>query len=297
MSSLLKILIGILLVLFVAYVGISIYIATQLTKPVPSPITEDPKIVSENFQDVSFTTSDGFRLKGWLFKNPESDKLIIFVSGTNQNRTGEYYGTIQIAKEAFDRGYSVLLFDRRTTGESDGDRITFGIPERLDIVSAVEFSTEKGYDRKNIGIIANSLGAISTLMGISELNDVGAIVLDSPASRVQPIVENILQKEKHLPAFLNPGVFLAANLLYAIDLSKVEPIMEVQKVSNRIFLYLHGDKDSVIPKSNSEELLSKSNPESKLVVFEGAAHVKTYRTNPELYRTEVFNFLNSQLNK
>lgn len=281
--------------LAVAYIGISIYIAVQLTKSVPSPLTDSPTVISENYESVTFTTSDNFNLKGWLFKNPDSENLIIFVNGTNQNRTGKDYKTLDIAKEAYTRGYSVLLFDRRTTGESDGDRITFGLPERLDIIEAVNFAKENGYKGENIGIIANSMGAVAALMGITELQGVGAIVLDSPAARIQPVVENIMKNEQHLPTFLNPGIFLATKILYGVDLDKVQPILEVEKVPDRALLYLHGEEDLVIPISNSEELLKNSNPESKLVIFPGAKHVQTYTSNPELYKTEVFGFLEKEL--
>lgn len=281
----------------VAYIGISVYIAVQLTKSVPSPLKDSPTVISENFENIEFVTSDNFKLKGWLFKNPTSENLIIFVNGTNQNRTDADYKTLDIAKEAYDLGYSVLLFDRRTTGESDGKRITFGLPERLDIIEAVNFAQKKGYKQENIGIIANSIGSVSTLMAITELQDVGAIVLDSPAARIKPVVEYILKNEQHIPDFLNPGIFTAAMLLFHAELDKIQPLEEVKKVPNREFLYLHGENDTVIFKENSEELLKNSNPESRLVIFPGAKHVQTYTSNPELYRTEVFGFLEEQFNK
>lgn len=277
------------------YVGVCVYIAVQLTKSVPSPLTDSPDTVSENSQNIEFTTSDNFNLKGWLFKNPESHKLIIFVNGTNQNRAGADYKTLEIAKEAYSRGYSVLLFDRRTTGESDGDRITFGIPERLDVIAAVKFAEEHGYKAEHIGIIANSMGAIATLMAISELSNVGAIVLDSPAARMQPVVEHILKNEQKLPEFLNPGIFTVARILFDANLDKVQPVEEVKKVPERVFLYLHGADDPVIFKENSEELLQNSNPESKLIIFPGAQHVQTYASNPELYKNEVFTFIDKNL--
>lgn len=301
MSSLILIFVALKIILIlgvlfvIAYAGISIYIATELTKPVPSPLTEDPKVVSSTYEDITLTTSDNFKLKGWLFKNPASTKIIIFVSGANNNRADKAYGMLDIAALTYKEGYSILLFDRRTTGESDGTRSTFGLPEAQDVIAAVKFAEDKGYTRQKVGIIADSLGAISTLMGIDVLKNVGAIVLDSPAARVKPIVEHILLAEQHVPQFLNPGIFTAAKILFNINLDIINPIDTIVRAPETEFLFLHGEKDTVIPIENSRELLAHSNPKSRLVTFPNAAHVQTFKTDPELYKKEVFGFLSSQL--
>ena len=61
------------------------------------------------------------------------------------------------------------------------------------------------------------MGAIATIMASESIKGVGGIVLDSPATEVKEIVSSIMINERNVPAFLHPGSYLAAKLLYKID--------------------------------------------------------------------------------
>ena len=169
-----KIIIVILLILIVVYIAASTYIATILTTPNPSPVTFDKFKIGQNVTDVSFDTTDKLKLKGWLF-NGTNGKAIMFVHGAgNQNRANEVYGTPEIARYFLEKGYSILLFDLRGTGESEKARISFGQYERRDVAGAFEFFQTKGLKPASIGIISNSLGAIAAIMAGGAIKDARA---------------------------------------------------------------------------------------------------------------------------
>ena len=67
-------------------------------------------------EDVSFTTSDGVRLHGWLFRSPAAHVLLVYCHGNAGNITER----APIAAELARRGISVLLFDWRGYGKSEG---------------------------------------------------------------------------------------------------------------------------------------------------------------------------------
>ncbi len=291
----LKIFAILIVVSAIIYIGTCTYIATKLTKPVPSPITEDPATVSRNYTNVSFVTSDHFNLKGWLFKNENSKKIVIFVQGVNNNRADTPYGTLQIASQLYQKGFSVLLFDIRATGESDGKIISFGLESTKDVQAAVDFAVSQGYEKKDIGILSNSLGAIAVIMDLENLQDMGAIVLDSSAARVKPIVEGILSREQHIPTFLFPGIFTSARLLYGVNLDVINPIEKISLAQDKELLFLHGEKDVVIPVENSRELVKKLNNGSKLIVFANAEHTQSFKSNPDLYMEEVLGYFSRKL--
>lgn len=295
MAKKIVIIAGIIAALLVlAYVGVSIFIANKFTTPHHNPLTVGKDAVSANSKDVEFTTADNVLLKAWSFPVEAAKCAVIFIPGVDQNRINPDYNGVQLTKDTLAEGYSVLLYDPRGSGTSGGDRIGYGSLEGQDIRAAIKYMNTQGFPSENIGLIGSSLGAITTLQNIELLDDVGAVVVDSPGTEMTPLIENGLKTE-HVPTFLAPGIFTAAKYLFGVDIMSVRPIDHVGKTPDRAILYLHGVADSLIPVENSRTLVKASSSKSKLVEFAGAEHVKTYSTNPELYRTEVFSFLKDQM--
>ena len=277
-----------------AYVGISIYIASALTVNGDSPLKLDKKVIGDRVADVVFRSKDNAQLAGWFYQGT-NDKAIIFVHGAgNQNRANEVYGTPDIARYFYDKGYTMLLFDLRGTGQSEKTRASFGQYEANDVAGAYEYMVTQEYKPQSIAIVSDSLGAIATIMAADSIKDAGAIVLDSPATEVKQIVSNIMKNERKVPTFLHPGSFLAAKLLYKIDVDAVRPIDKISVLSSTPLLFLNGEKDTLIEPFHTEELMKKAGT-GKRVVFSGSKHVEGFKDHPEQYLSEVEAFFDANL--
>ena len=134
-------------------------------------------------------------------------------------------------------------------------------------------------------------------MVIDQIKDVGAIVLDTPATDFQRIVSNRLWVEKKVPPFFHPTIFFFNRIFFNIDIGKAKPVEKITLDLERKLLFLHAAKDETTPLENSKKLLALANKESKLVVFEKGQHIETYKSDPDLYRKEVFGFLEAELGK
>src|SRR6266568_1953493 len=125
------------------YGGVSVYAANEFTRTERRP----PEIaaavgVGVPYEDVSFRSSDGKLLRGWLF--PRGDRAVVMVHGKDGRRLdGER--TVALARAFTASGYSVLAFDLRGHGESEGDRFSLGEYERLDVAAAVGFLEGRGF--------------------------------------------------------------------------------------------------------------------------------------------------------
>jgi fermentation-respiration switch protein FrsA (DUF1100 family) len=291
-----KAFIGVLVIIFFTYLGVSFLVAHLMTAPMSPRLDVTAKLVSESFENVTFKSSDGLTLKGWWFK-VGSDKLVILVAGLIPNRTNvDYYG-MWIAKDLVDRGYDVLMYDSRAHGESEGNRISYGRNEGNDILGAVEFAKSQGFKPENVGIIGDSTGAVSILMIANQLEDVGALIIDTAATDYKPTITRRLWEEKFVPPIFSPGILFFTDTVFGLGISEVKPIEKIKLVPGRKFLFLHGKLDETFPVEEAEKLLAAANPESKLVIFPDGSHIETFKSDPDLYRKEVFNFLSSELGK
>ena len=90
-----------------------------------------------NIESVSFLADDGVRLSGWMAIG-DSGKAVILLHGYTGDRTA----MLPQAKMLFDEGFTVLLFDFRHRGESEGDFVSFGYYEKQDVLAAVNLIEE-----------------------------------------------------------------------------------------------------------------------------------------------------------
>ena len=286
---------GVLLVLALLYIGVSWYVASQIVERNQRELTIAAAEISANYEDITFTTSDGIGLKGWLFSGSNS-QLVVLVAGFGNTRVNDDYNGAGFARDLLGAGYGVLMYDARGVGQSEGEHITQADHEWKDVRAAVDYAVEvKEYQAGNIAIIGASMGATTVADNISQFKDVGAIVLDSAAKDFEPIVAWVLREENGVPNVIHPGAFFMAKLVYGVDIPSVRPIDHIADDPDRTILFLHAVHDALIPVSDGHDLAIKAGPPSKLVEFPQGAHVQTYIKNPELYRQEVFDFLSNQL--
>ena len=111
-------------------------------------------------QEVFFKNSKGQKLAG-LLANPESDKIIIIMSGMRGHKT--YYDFINyLTPELNKQGFATLRFDFNSHGESEGNSIEFTrASTRKDFEAALDFVKNKF---SKIGVFTTSMSGATLLM-------------------------------------------------------------------------------------------------------------------------------------
>ena len=123
---LVRLLTGFLLLIIVGYLGISAYICSELTLTKRRPIVANPIADGLNVEDIAFRSGrDDVELRGWLLKAADDQgRIVIMVHGYNAARDDSSNGMYPVARGYVERNISVLMFDLRGCGESEGERFS-----------------------------------------------------------------------------------------------------------------------------------------------------------------------------
>ncbi|HJO01635.1 MAG TPA: alpha/beta hydrolase, partial [Candidatus Woesearchaeota archaeon] len=121
-------------------------------KPGKWPIEFTPESFKLKYEDVTFESSDGLKLKGWFIPSDKSNDTIIVMHGYPTNKADVLPFSMFLLKK-----FNVFLFDFRSFGESEGSYTTAGYKEVKDLDGAVKYLKSRK-NVKNIGALGFSLG-------------------------------------------------------------------------------------------------------------------------------------------
>ena len=111
-------------------------------------------------ENVSFTTSDGLRLKGWFVPSKNGATVISFPGRKGPQKP---------ARLLVSEGYGVLLFDRRGEGESDGDPNALGWRGTRDLEAAIAYLRSRpDVNPDRIGGVGLSVGGEMMLQAAAQ---------------------------------------------------------------------------------------------------------------------------------
>src|SRR5258706_5878112 len=108
---------------------------------------ETPATHGVVYQDVRLPARGGdVRLAGWDMPHAGAQRAVVLVHGASVNRWIEFGGGfLHLGVELQRRGFAVLMIDLRAHGESEGERVSFGVAERRDIMGAVDWLKAQGF--------------------------------------------------------------------------------------------------------------------------------------------------------
>ena len=254
-------------------------------KPGKWPIEFTPESFKLKYEDVTFETSDGLKLKGWFLPGNKSNNTIIVMHGYPTNKADVLPFSMFLLNK-----FNVFLFDFRSFGQSEGSYTTAGYKEVKDLDAAVEYLKSRK-DVENIGALGFSLGASVAIM--SKNNDVKAIVADSAYSNLNNMIESMYGGFSFLKYPFVRMTRIYSKIFLGVDPKDVSAANAIRN-TNKPILIIHGEKDSQIP-VNEAHILHNANKDTKLWIVENADHGEIYAYNKEEYEKRVFGFFEKNL--
>lgn len=276
------ILIFLLIIVFVILFSFLTFLMSIM--PGEWPIHFTPESFNLKYEDVTFETSDGLKLKGWFIPGSKSNNTIIVMHGYPTNKADVLPFSMFLLKK-----FNVFLFDFRSFGESEGSYTTAGYKEVKDLDAAVKYlKTRK--DTDDIGALGFSLGASVAIMNKDD--SIKAVVSDSAYSDLKSIIEVMY---KNFYFLKRPFVYLTGiygKMFFGVDVKDVSPVNDIRNIDKPV-LIIHGKKDKQIP-VNEAYILHNANKKTELWIVD-ADHGESYALNKEEYENKVLSFFEKNL--
>ncbi len=252
------------------------------------------KMRAHNSEDIEIESFDGLTLRGKYFHGTDDSIIEIMFHGYRGTSERDMCGGIQ---RAFALDHNVLLVDQRASGRSDGHTITFGIKERFDVLSWVDFAIEKFGPDCRIMLTGISMGG-ATVMMASELElpkNVIGILEDCGYTSPKDIIIKVI-KDMKLPAgVLYPFVKLGAKLFGGFDLDAASAVEAVKKSPVPI-IFVHGEADAFVPCEMSVKCFEACTAPKMLHTVPDAGHGLAYIVENDEYIKALEKFEKEHLN-
>ena len=247
--------------------------------------------VSPPHEDVYVKSKDGLRLHGVLYRfGDENSPLGICFHGFRGNKFRDFCGGLQILRQA---GCNVILVDQRSHNESEGRYLTFGAKESEDVLCWVNKGIELYGNKVKIAIQGISMGAATVLMAAAFRplpDNVKCVIADCPFSSPFSIFE-FSEKTLHIPAKVVDFYSGLTGLLFCgVNFAKYD-LLKGLKNNKLPILMLHGQKDSIVPTTNSVNMKERYPDMIQLELFPNADHGMSYFDGKERYINCCLEFL------
>jgi pimeloyl-ACP methyl ester carboxylesterase len=236
-------------------------------------------------------TADGVILRGWYLPTEKQRHLIVLVHGM----WSSWREMTALGLDLHRRGYDLLWFDLRGHGQSDPSRLSMGRRERADIRAVMAWAQATGFAQDRIGWLGYSMGGSTLLMEAARNPEIQTAVLDSPYGNLPQLLKTQLSRHSGLPSWFNPGILLAARLIYGVRTDDLVPIRFAPAWGERPLLLIHGESDTIVPVSQAYELARAVGGSCLTCILPGVDHVQAYDSDPQAYVQTVSAFFERNL--
>ena len=228
---------------------------------------------------VFFPSENGKKLFGLLFRTKQDHPkgIVVHFHGNFGNVSNHFIG----ATFMLDHGFDVLVFDYEGFGGSEGRpspaRTVGDGMAALKLAAALDRNPQGG-----VVVLAQSLGGAIAIPAIARERFVRAAVIQSTFPNYRMIARDVL-KRSWITWILYP---IYPQLLY----TRYEPARWVTKLPPIPLLFIHGDRDNVVPMKMTKILYDRAHEPKELWIVPGAGHNSLRQEAGDEYDRRVADF-------
>ena len=266
-----------LLVLFIAFVGLILWLRWSEPRMLYYPereIQSTPDAIGLRYEDVTLTASDGVHLDGWFLpaNAPASTdghlpSTILFFHGNAGNMSHR----LEKLNIFHSLGVDVLIIDYRGYGRSEGTPNEQGTYR--DAEAAYVFLTQTRHrDPKRLVVYGESLGS-AIAADLASKRPVGGLILEEAFTSIGDV------GQKMFP-------FLPVRLLVR---NKYDTVSKMRQIHAPLLMF-HSRDDEFFGMRHAQRLLAAANEPKRLLELRGG-HNDAFLTSTEIFRNGLKEFL------
>lgn len=292
--------------LIIAHVCARLAFAVPRDKKLELPASEQyapyvestEKMIEDNrkliYERVFTTSNDGLKLCGYYYEVKKGAPLRIMFHGYRSHGSIDFCGGLE---ESIAAGCNALVVDQRAHGISEGKYLTFGVKERYDVLSWVDYALERFGNDQKIVLLGMSMGASTVLMasGLKLPENVVGIIADCGYSSPAAIIKKVISDEKYPRALTYHFVRAGGRIFGGFDIEETSAT-DALAHSSTPTLFIHGDDDRFVPyEMGAENYNACAAKNKRMLTVKGAGHALSYMVNKDAYMSAVNEFLASVL--
>ena len=265
---------GVLAASYIAYETISeeIFKTTFLPRKISYIVKAEEKewLNNSNALQVNINSLDGYKLCAYNIHNNDNHKYIIMLHGLWADKSSNYYRAMHFDK----LGYNLLLVDQRGSGQSEGDYITYGQKESLDLVQWIDYLITKDPEVE-ICLYGVSMGAVTVMMSLANdiSKNVKCIVEDSGFSSFKDELEHYIETKYNIPFSSVVTSLIETKMKENLGITYDDVVPKNCLDENEIpILFIHCKNDSLVPFEMSKVLYNHNKGLKKYYPIEDGDH-------------------------
>jgi hypothetical protein len=229
-------------------------------------VLKTPASINLDYSEVNFKTKDNIKISGWYIPVKLEKGIILFCHGN----AGNVSNLIEYIRIFHEMGFSVLVFDYRGYGKSEGKPSEEGT--YLDAEAAWDYLIEQGNFPEKIVVYGHSLGsAVAAEVALRKSSD--ALIIESGFTSMPD-----------LGAKLYP--WLPVKLLSKYQYSTIS---KIDRIKSRK-LIIHSPDDEIVPFQHGRILYEKASQPKNFLEIRGG-HNDGFLLSNSIYKDGLINFL------
>jgi alpha-beta hydrolase superfamily lysophospholipase len=246
-------------------------------RPLPDgPLRDPQRDFGLDYEEVAFPTQAGAMLRGWWIPSGDARRCSVVLAGGGWS---DRRSLVALAPPLHGAGYSILAFDYRERGQSDGAGrgASYGLRESRDVAGAARFARARGAAR--VAVIGYSMGGTAAIFAAAQDDGtIDAVVASTPGTTLGDLLATSPYTREG-PAWLRRAVArllvwrIGAPLEGGTSAEAIGPLAVIGGVAPRPLLLLHGSDDPHNAVADAERLYAAAGEPKQLVIVGGAGHL------------------------
>lgn len=247
------------------------------------------KLKNAGTKTIHIKSHDNLTLQGHFYPCKNMKRIVLCMHGWRSSWVNDFSLIVPYLHE---RGCALLLAEQRGQNNSEGDHIGFGVDERHDVISWLNYINEHGGKHYPVYTYGVSMGAATVLMA-SDMDlpeNMRGIIADCGFTSIDHIAKHVMNNEMHLmfdpfENLLDQAVLKA----YKTDVDECTTLSALENAKAPV-LFIHGTDDTFVPVHMTYENYKACTSEKHLLIVPGAEHAMSYYMDKEHYEEAVRRF-------